>query len=237
MLIRSRAAGTIAVLGVLAAAPVVQATPFTQGFDNVAGLAGAGWVLTNNSAPPGTTGWFQGNPEVFTAQAGADDAYVAANFLNAGLDGDISNWLLTPELSIHDGDTLSFWTRTAASEFPDRLEVRMSTNGSSSDVGSTAASVGDFTTLLLSINPTLSADGYPQDWKQFSVSVSGLGGAATGRYAFRYFVSDTSLNADYIGIDTVSVETVPEPVPEPSTLLLLASGGVALLRRRRQGLS
>jgi PEP-CTERM motif len=230
MLIRSRAACTIAVLGVLAAAPVVQATPIlSEGFDSVAALAGAGWVLTNNSTPGGATGWFQGNDSVFPAQA-----YIAANYLNSGLDGNISNWLLTPTRSIQNGDTLTFWTRTeVGSLFPDRLEVRMSTAGSSFDVGSSDTSFGDFSTLLLSINPSLSVGTYPEAWTRFSVSVSGLGAAAEGRYAFRYFVSDTSLNANYIGIDTVSVEAVPEP----STLLLLASGGVALLRRRRQGLS
>src|SRR5262245_2666704 len=43
-----------------------------------------GWVRrANNSSTLGQTGWFQGNPGVFPAQAGAGNSYVGANFLNA----------------------------------------------------------------------------------------------------------------------------------------------------------
>src|SRR2546428_3306592 len=53
----------------------------------------------------------------------------------------------------------SFYTRTVdMPSFPDRLQVRMSTNGASSNVGTTATDVGDFTTLLLDINPTYTTD-------------------------------------------------------------------------------
>jgi hypothetical protein len=40
-----------------------------------------------------------------------------------------------------------------------------------------------------------------------------------GRFAFRYFVSWASTNGDYIGLDTVTVETAA--VPEPSTVVML----------------
>ena len=39
--------------------------------------------------------------------------------------------------------------------FADRLELRLSTNGASTNVGTTTTSVGDFTTLLLTVNPLL----------------------------------------------------------------------------------
>ena len=111
-------------------------TVLTEGFDDVSALAGAGWALINQSAPPGATGWFQGNQGVFTSQSGAADSYIAANFLNAGDGGNISNWLLTPEVSLRDGDSIDFYTRSAAA-FADRLELRLSTNGGSTDVGVT----------------------------------------------------------------------------------------------------
>ena len=112
-------------------------------------------------------------------------------------------------MTLRDGNTFSFWTRTTdvgANLFPDRLQVRMSTNFGSTNVGSTAASVGDFTTLLLDINPTY-ADNYPHDWTKFTVTISGLGTPTVGRLAFRYFVEGGGPDAsrsDYIGIDDVA---------------------------------
>ena len=123
-----------------------------EDFTDVDSLAGNGWVLTNNSTPGGSTGWFQGTAGVFPAQDGTN-GYIAANFLNAGGGGDISNWLILPELTLNDGDTLSFLTRSNG-EFADRLEVRFGV-GSGTDVGATPASVGGFTTMLLTINPAL----------------------------------------------------------------------------------
>src|SRR5205085_6656010 len=79
------------------------------------------------------------------------------------------------------------------------------TNGASSNVGTTATDVGDFTTLLLDINPTYTLTGYPNVWTQFTVTVSGVPSLTTGRLAFRYFVENggpTGANSDYIGIDT-----------------------------------
>ncbi len=205
----------------------------TENFDDVSLLAGGGWALINNSSPSGATGWFQGNSAVFPSQAGAADSYVAANFLNAGFGGNISNWLLTPVVTLTNGDSISFYTRTQSPAFvADRLELRYSTAGASTDVGLTDASIGDFGNLLLTVNPALDPAGYPDDWTLFSATLSGLGGPATGRYAFRYFVTDTSVNADYIGIDTLSVS--PSGVPEPASagLLALGIGALALTRSR-----
>lgn len=202
----------------------------TEGFDNIATLPGNGWVQTNNSNPVGSTGWFQGNSGVFASHSGLPDSYIAANFDNAAFGGDISNWLLTPTFSLNNGYSISFWTRTEPNATaPDRLEIRLSTNGASSDVGSSASSLGDFTTLLLTINPALTPTGYPDGWTQFTATISGLGGPTDGRFGFRYFVPDTSTNADYIGIDDVNITT-----PEPTTWIMIGTGLVGLIARRRK---
>jgi len=217
----------------VAARPASAAPLLTEGFDNVSTLAGAGWALVNNSAPAGLTNWFQGNSGIFPAQSGAANSYIASNFLAAGAGGNISNWLLTPELTLNNGDFLSFWTRGDTGDFPDRLEVRFSANGASTNVGGTDASVGDFSTLLLTINPALTVGGYPTGWTQYTVTLSGLGGPTSGRFGFRYFVTNTDVNGNYLGLDTVNVEAAP--VPEPTTLTLLGLGlaGIAAQRRRR----
>jgi Secretion system C-terminal sorting domain len=130
------------------------------------------------------------------------------NFNNVAGNNTISNWLITPTVAIKNGDVFSFWSRTVAGPlFPDRLEVRLSTNGASTNVGATNTSVGDFTTLLLTINPTLTTTGYPSVWTQYTITVSGLGAPTTGRMAFRYFVTGggpAGANSDNVGVDNVT---------------------------------
>jgi hypothetical protein len=186
----------------------------TENFDDIATLGGAGWAIINRSEPLGTTAWYQGDTTVFTSQAGAANAFIMADFDNTANvvgGGTISDWLITPVLTLHNGDVLSFWTRTVTDPaFPDRLEVRMSPNGASTNVGATSTSVGDFTFILLTINSSQTTAGYPDVWTQYEVTVSGLGGATAGRLAFRYFVTNAGeggTNSDHIGIDTVTYGT------------------------------
>jgi hypothetical protein len=200
----------------------------TEGFDNVATLGASGWVTTNNSSPLGATSWFQGNTGVFGSQNGAADSYVAANFLASDpLGGAISNWLISPELTLFNGETLSFYTRSEGF-FPDSLQVRLSTAGGSSNAGAGSGDVGDFTTLLAALNPALADGGYPTDWTLVTLTISGVVDGSTGRFAFRYFIPDSSAAGDYIGIDNVSVTT-----PEPETFGLFALGLLPLWLTRR----
>lgn len=196
-----------------------QAQAYTQNFNDIATLPGLGWHIQNNSSPVGALGWFQGtatnatpSPGPFNAHVGAPNAYIAANFNSTGGGtGIISNWLMTPNRTIRNGDVFSFYTRkptisAGMTDYPDRLEVRLSTNGASTNAG-TGNGIGDFTTLLLSINPTLTINVYPQVWTQYTITISGLPAPTSGRIAFRYFVTNagpTGSNSDYIGIDEVA---------------------------------
>jgi subtilisin-like proprotein convertase family protein len=170
------------------------------------------WTITNNSAPGGTTTWFKGSAtSPFPSPAGSDFNYAAANFQNtiSTVAGDISNWFLSPLVNIKNGDIISFKTRTTTGTFPDRLQLRLSTNGASGNVGTTTTSVGDFTTLLLDINPTLTTTGYPLTWTTFTATVSGITGTVPGRFALRYFVTNGGggANSDFIGVDDVQYAT------------------------------
>jgi uncharacterized delta-60 repeat protein len=131
----------------------------------------------------------------------------------------ISNWLLTPPVTLQNGAMMTFYTRTVdVPQFPDRLQVRMSTSGTSTDVGTTAYDVGDFSVLMLDINENLTTVGYPNVWTQFTVTVNGVASPTTGRLALRYFVPDGGsnfANGDYIGIDGVSFFCTP-PMPSPT---------------------
>lgn len=192
------------------------AQSFTENFDDVALLPGSGWFIQNNSAPVGPLSWFQGTPTTatptpgpFNAWNGAPNAYMAVNFNSTSGTGTISNWLGMPNRTFRNGDVFQFYTRrpttpAGGQEYPDRLEVRLSTNGASTNVGTGAAGIGDFTTLLLSVNPTLVTNVYPAVWTQYTITVSGLPAPTSGRMAFRYFVTNAGplgANSDYIGID------------------------------------
>lgn len=224
-------------LGGPAPLPVyIEGTPdLAEGFDDIMVLPG--WFMQNNSDGPGTTNWFQGNDAVFPAHAGAATAYIAANFNNAAGSGTVSNWLLTPELNLPIEEAC-FFTQSISSTFPDRLEVRLSTNGASTDVGTLSGDIGDFTDLLIEINPTQSVGGYPDVWTQFCTGQ--VAGSGTGRLAFHYFVTNSGpsgSNGDYIGIDTFEytegttgapVVGVPVLNAWGLSLLVLLLGGAAV---------
>jgi len=190
-------------------APKVSAQSFTENFDDLTLLSD--WFVANNSDSPDVS-WFRGAPSIFIAQSGHDSSYVGANWQSSlGTLGTetLSNWFITPNRIFNNGDVISFYTRTTVNPatYPDRLQLRLSTNGTSTNVGVGSAAVGDFTTLLLDINPTLTTTGYPGAWQQYTVTISGLTGATSGRAAFRYFVTNggpAGSASNYIGVDTYS---------------------------------
>jgi hypothetical protein len=198
-------------------------------FNNVAALPAAGWVFTNNSPSPGLS-WAQGLPYIFEAAAGPADSYAYAGFLSTtAVSGPVSNWLLTPTLTLTTGSELVFFVRNAGEGFLDKLEVRFSANGSSTNVGASASSVGDFSVLLKSYSS--SSD---NGWLGLTYTFSSLAGPTSGRIGFRYIVGDVATDGNYLGIDSVVVTGVLTPVPEPTAALMLALGlsGLWFVRRR-----
>lgn len=190
-----------------------QVSMLSENFDGVPG----NWTTINHStgALHGQD-WFQGDVRKFDAYSGDVTSYAAANYQSVGSvsgRGTISNWLISPELSLTNGATITFYTRAVqGSLFPDRLELRLSKSGTSTNVGSGEEGTGDFTTVLLTVNPTLQVGEYPDTgWTKYTVTLSGISGTAAGRVAFRYYVTgagSNGINSNYIGIDEFSYETV-----------------------------
>lgn len=214
----------------------VRTQSLSEDFNDIGTLIHNGWVGANRSSPLGTTNWFQGTPisamGPFDAHQGAPNAYIAANFNNTtGSTGVISNWLLTPVLSFGSNASFQFWTRKpAGTDYPDRLEVRLSRNGASTELGTGATQVGDFQEVLLSINPTLTFGVYPTTWTQYTIT--DLPRSGSGRIAFRYFVTNagpTGSNSDYIGIDTVSYSAGPPAFQVGGSVTGLAGSGFQVL--------
>ncbi|MYM67472.1 hypothetical protein GTP45_11590 [Pseudoduganella sp. FT55W] len=194
----------------------VGAPLLVEGFEDVAALPASGWALINASTPPGSTGWFQGNPAFFAAPSGPPSSYIAANFNNAAFGGTVSNWLLTPQVLVANGESLQFSLRLLGEGLLDRVEVYVSDSGASTNLA-------DFS-LLAAFESHVDTG-----WRDYALLVSGLSEPADGRYAFRYVVDDTSINGNYIGIDSVSINAIPAP----GTVALICLGAVALLGARR----
>ena len=203
-------------------ASLSHAALLSEGFNNVGTLAGSGWITTNLSTPGGSTGWYQGETSVFSAQAGPADSYIAANYNNAPVSGAIQNWLITPSFTFDYFAQLSFWTRSDGNpDFGDRLQVRYSATGSSN----TAA----FTQVLMDINPSETPGSFFDVFTELNALIGGSGG--TGRVAFVYTSSNAD-HANYIGIDTVSVTAVP--VTDSLALSALGLGLLGVAGRRCQ---
>jgi hypothetical protein len=219
-----------------------QAQSFGEGFNGTD--LPSGWVTTNlstrnSSGLPWGVGAGITDPDgniVVGPYEG--DAFAVVNFTSIGSgSGTISNWLISPELThIANGDTFSFYTTTVAdSPFPDRLELRLSTAGASTNVGTSTTSVGDFTTVLASVNPALSVGGYPEDWSLVTATVSGLAAPVDGRIAFRYFVTSggpTGDNSNVIGVDDFNYVTAAVPEPATWAMAVVGLAGVAAVARR-----
>lgn len=197
---------SLAILGLcFATFNVAKAQAINEGFESVAGLPAAGWVSVNKSQPLGASVWSQcSGVSIPPAQSGAATSCALVNFNSTTGVGTISNWLIAPNRTFSNGDTVSFYTRTPSNTFPDRLQLRLSLNGASTNTGTTATDVGDFTTTLVDVNPVYGQD-YPTVWTQFTATISGLAAPTSGRLAFRYFVENGGPdgdNSNIIGIDT-----------------------------------
>lgn len=203
-------------------------------FDTLANSFAKGWVSVNNSRPVGISSWTQASVEAadskgkavvpsypFAAQSavysGKDFIMISQNAVDD--QGTISAWLISPPTMMKNGDVIEFYTRTVPTGFqgtgtPDlaeRMQVRLASTKNSTEVGNTATSVGDFSTLMLDINPTYAITGdnmYPQDWKKYSITISGLAPTIQERrFAFRYFVEDGGFSGSRsycVGVDNVS---------------------------------
>ncbi len=185
-------------------------TIFTENFD----VFPATWTKTNQSQPVGTSNWQQGNVSTFgTGFNGGATSYVSVNFnsVAAGLSGTISNWLITPTISLQDGDVIKFYTRAGSnfSSIPDRLELRLSAAGDASVIPSTdSADIGSFATIAATVNPNLSPNIYPVAWTEVLYTVSGLPIATDCKLAFRYFVTNggpTGANGNAIWMDALTI--------------------------------
>ena len=204
---------------------------FVEEFTNVSDLRAKGWMFKNNSDPVGTNGWRQGLYEAaptskfpvpiigfpaYSASSSPND-FISCDASSVNLSGNISTWLITPKLNIKNGDKIIFWARALddrqfAVYTMDRLQVLLDVTGTTPDIGNSAVSTGNFSTLLLDINPAYIENdlgGFPITWTYYSITVSGLDAPVKdARIAFRYVGTDAGVNgpnyASVVGIDSLA---------------------------------
>jgi hypothetical protein len=196
-------------------------TSFTEEFENVPDLPGKGWVMEDSTfedssivadwgqgfsgESKGDTTWFGFN--AYSYKTSPDEFAYSLVSRNLGIPYrySASSWLITPILSVKNGDKISFYTRgDTTGIFTDRMQVLMD-ESTSTVIGDTLSSVGDFTTLLIDINPTQAPGGYPTTWTKYEYTFSGISGTRETRIGFRHYVVDP-VNARGVGIDVFKFE-------------------------------
>src|SRR5688572_11385048 len=84
-------------------------------------LSAAGWTIQNNSNPTNGS-WIQGQGTIFPAYNGSANDYIANTYNSTGATGDISDWLISPTVTIYNGAVVQFATRVIGPTitYPDR---------------------------------------------------------------------------------------------------------------------
>lgn len=206
---------------------------FTEDFNNIGELGSKGWIFKNNSEPVGSNGWRQGRYEAvgspnykfpdgfigfpaYNTTTSPND-FISCDVSCVNFSGDISAWMITPLMTIKNGDVLTFYTRSPNDlNYPvytrDRMQIWANITDGSADVGNTPVSTGKFTKLLLDINPTYVENdlgGYPYEaWTLYTITISGLDEpVSNARIAFRYLGEDAGVDgpnyASIVGIDHI----------------------------------
>jgi hypothetical protein len=209
----------------LAAPPPVANQSFVEQFDTMQNAYNSGWRWLNRSTPIGVTSWMQAPGTAAMSAYSSRGTNAGAAYANyestAGTNnGIISNWLVSPSVTMQNGDKIIFYTKTelfgtgaTATDFGARMQVRMNETNDALNVGN-GDDPGNFTTVLLEINSNEDeyipsapiATAYPGNWTRFEATVFGLNGPTKGRFAFRYFLhgAGSAGAGNGIGVDSVA---------------------------------
>jgi hypothetical protein len=168
-----------------------------NGDNSVTGLQARGYTVLNVDGGGTVDPWFQPTGTQFPAYEGPTNGYVAGNY--QGANGFlIDQWLISPQVTVNAGDTLSFWHRSIDNNpFDDSIYVRLSTTA--------GITPGDFDIT----------------WGRYLVSESGWARwtatfpvSGTIRFAIQYYHTDGGPSgnfSNFFGIDLLEVISAAAP--------------------------
>ncbi|HKQ48393.1 MAG TPA: choice-of-anchor J domain-containing protein [Phycisphaerae bacterium] len=164
-------------------------------------LVSGGWIFRNQSNPIGSQTFYAG-PCYYcgTAHSGTRTLSSDFNSIETGSAGTVSNWALFPAIPNQiAGDTVTVYARALMTgNVPAQLQIRYSPTGGT-NTGSGVTDVGNFTQLLLDVNPVSSTG-----WTQYSATAPG-----NGRLALRFYAPNIEpvfiAGNTWLELDTLSV--------------------------------
>lgn len=174
---------------------------FSDNFDgsnDTTSLKNRGYkVFYRGGGPQGVAPvWFQGN--FFNSFNGPSTGYLAANYQVLSSVNNIDSWLVLPGKNVTSGDSIVFYARSdSASVYPDSIRVMYSAAGDSVPEA-VWTELGRFKAITNG------------SWERKAFGANSAG--ANGRYAIRYNVVNggpDGANSDYIGIDALTLESIP----------------------------
>lgn len=214
----------------LKAIPPTANQSFVEEFDTATAALSRGWKFINVSDPKGGGVWQNGgnvNP-LFSgfSNNGSYAGFIGTDYTStSAAQGVISNWLLSPEVIMKNGDKIIFYTRSQThydstlldnTDYGNSLQIMINTSNDLNNVGK-GTDPGSFTTTLLNINPTLAfsstvspnPNAYPTKWTRFEATITTLPTPVKGKFGFRYYVTNggSNGNGSGIGIDSVAFKS------------------------------
>jgi hypothetical protein len=168
-----------------------------NGDNSVAGLQTRGYTVLNVDGGGTVPPWFQPSGTQFPAYEGPTTGYVAANYESAN-GFLIDQWLISPQITVTAGDTLSFWHRSITNNaFDDSIYVRLSTTAG------------------------ITPGAFDITWGRYLVSETGWARwtgvfpvTGTVRFAIQYYHTNggpSGTYSNYIGLDLLEVISAAAP--------------------------
>jgi len=190
---------------------------FVEEFVDVPALYQKSWFSENipGTSPAAFSDWSQGATQTtdksgnrygFTAYSYYvnKDEYIYSSPIQ---DGSYSNWLITPILSVKNGDKISFYAYGDNNTRLSGLQVLMS-QSASYKIGDSLNSIGNFS-VLMTIADGAATGSIPSAWTKFEYTFSGITGNMKTRIAFRHYPAGQINPGDLtggIGIDQFKFE-------------------------------